>query len=408
MAAQSSIQGALIPVAEARARILATLTATVPERVALAKALGRVLAEDVIAQRTQPPSDLSAMDGYAVRAADVSTVPAKLRVVGEAAAGGAYDRALGEGEAVRIFTGAPLPDGADALVIQEDTERYGDVVIAREAAVAGAHVRVAGLDFKAGATGLRAGRRLSSADVAFAAAMNVPAIIAHRKPKIAFFSTGNELVMPGSEPGPHQIVSANNDGLAALIEEAGGVPFDLGIIADDTRAIQSAGRHALDCEMLVTLGGASVGDHDLVQGALAEDGLNVDFWRIAMRPGKPLMFGRYREMPMLGLPGNPVSALVCAHLFLMPAIAALQGGTPRIRTALAKLGRNLPENDRREDYLRATLAEADGELPVATPFSKQDSSMLSLISAADCLVIRPPHSPAAKAGDVAKVMLLRW
>jgi molybdopterin molybdotransferase len=369
--------------------------------------LGRVLAEDVISQRMQPPSDLSAMDGYAVRAEDVATPPARLRVVGEAAAGGAYGRKLNAGEAVRIFTGAPLPEGADAIVIQEDTERYGDVVIAREASPVGAHVRPAGLDFKAGAVGLAAGRKLSSADIAYAAAMNVPVVIAHKRPKIAFFSTGNELVLPGATPGPNQIVSANNDGLAALIEEAGGIPHDLGIIADDMHAIQSAGRHALDCEMLVTLGGASVGDHDLVQKALSEDGLNVGFWRIAMRPGKPLMFGRYRELPMLGLQGNPVSALVCAHLFLAPAIAALQGGNPRIRTTLARLGRNLPENDRREDYLRATLAEAEGELPVATPFSKQDSSMLSLISGADCLVIRPPRSPAAKAGDVVTVMPLR-
>lgn len=398
---------ALIAVADARARILDALTPTVPERVSLGKALGRVLAEDAVARRTQPPSDLSAMDGYAVRASDVAAVPAKLRVVGEAAAGGAYERALMPGEAVRVFTGAPLPEGADAIVIQENTERYGDVVIAREAAAAGAHVRGAGLDFKEGATGLRAGRRLSSADIAFAAAMNLPVVIARKRPKIAFFSTGDELVLPGATPGPHQIVSANNDGLAALIEEAGGIPHDLGIIADDVHAIQSAGRHALDCDMLVTLGGASVGDHDLVQKALAEDGLSVDFWRIAMRPGKPLMFGRYRELPMLGLPGNPVSALVCAHLFLAPAIAKFQGGTPRIRTMLAKLGRSLPENDRREDYLRATLVEASGDLPVATPFSKQDSSMLSLMSAADCLVIRLPGAAAAKAGDVVTVMTLR-
>lgn len=406
MATQSPLP-ALIPVAEARARILSALTPTVAERVALNRALGRVLAEDVVAQRTQPPSDLSAMDGYAVRAADVASVPAKLRVVGEAAAGGAYGAALGVGEVVRIFTGAPLPQGADAIVIQEDTERYGDVVIMREAASVGAHVRKAGLDFTAGTVGLAAGRKLSSADIAYAAAMNAPMVIARKRPKIAFFSTGNELVMPGTEPGPNQIVSANNDGLSALIEEAGGIPHDLGIIADEAHAIQSAARHALDSEMLVTLGGASVGDHDLVQGALAQDGLGVDFWRIAMRPGKPLMFGRYRELPMLGLPGNPVSALVCAHLFLVPAIAALQGASPRLRTTLAKLGRNLPENDQREDYLRATLVDGDGELPVATPFSKQDSSMLSLISGADCLVIRPPRSPAAQTGDVVTVMPLR-
>lgn len=397
----------LIPVAEARERILATIAPTFPERVALSKALGRVLAEDVISQRMQPPADLSAMDGYAVRAADVASVPARLRVVGEAAAGSAYALALNEGEAVRIFTGAPLPQGADTIVIQEDTERYGDIVIARESSPVGRHVRPAGLDFKEGVTGLHAGRKLSPADIAFAAAMNVPVVIAHRRPKIAFFSTGNELVLPGATPGPNQIVSSNNDGLSALIEEAGGVPHDLGIVSDEAHAIQSAGRHALDCDMLVTLGGASVGDHDLVQSALSEDGLNVDFWRIAMRPGKPLMFGRYREMPMLGLPGNPVSALVCAHLFLVPAITRLQGGQVRLRTTQARLGRSLPENDRREDYLRASLEDAGNELPVATPFTRQDSSMLSLMSAADCLVIRAPNSPAAKAGDVVTVMPLR-
>jgi molybdopterin molybdotransferase len=375
--------------------------------VALSKALGRVLAEDVISQRMQPPADLSAMDGYAVRAADVASVPARLRVVGEAAAGSAYALALNEGEAVRIFTGAPLPQGADTIVIQEDTERYGDIVIARESSPVGRHVRPAGLDFKEGVTGLHAGRKLSPADIAFAAAMNVPVVIAHRRPKIAFFSTGNELVLPGATPGPNQIVSSNNDGLSALIEEAGGVPHDLGIVSDEAHAIQSAGRHALDCDMLVTLGGASVGDHDLVQSALSEDGLNVDFRRIAMRPGKPLMFGRYREMPMLGLPGNPVSALVCAHLFLVPAITRLQGGQVRLRTTQARLGQSLPENDRREDYLRASLEDAGNELPVATPFTRQDSSMLSLMSAADCLVIRAPNSPAAKAGDVVTVMPLR-
>ncbi len=397
----------LIPVAEARARILATIAPTQPERVALNRALGRVLAEDVISRRMQPPADLSAMDGYAVRADDVATVPAKLRVVGEAPAGGAYGATLNAGEAVRIFTGAPLPRGADTIVIQEDTERYGDIVIARESSPAGKHVRRAGLDFKEGATGLVAGRKLSPADIAFVAAMNVPAVITHRRPRIAFFSTGNELVMPGSEVGPNQIVSSNNDGLAALIEEAGGIPHDLGIVADDRNAIRSAGRHAKDCDMLVTLGGASVGEHDLVQSALAEDGLVIDFWRIAMRPGKPLMFGRYRELPMLGLPGNPVSALVCALLFLVPAIARLQGGEASPRTTLARLVTPLPQNDRREDYLRARLVQRPGELPFAAPFEKQDSSMLSALSAADCLVIRAPEAPAAKAGDIVTIMPLR-
>jgi len=400
---------ALIPVAEARARILAMLTPTAAEPVMLANAAGRVLAEDVVARRTQPPADLSAMDGYAVRAADVASVPARLRVVGEAPAGGAYVGTLGEGEAVRIFTGAPVPQGADAIVIQEDTERYGDIVIARESAVPGRNIRRAGLDFKEGVTGLVSGRKLSPADIAFAAAMNQPSLFLHRRPRVAFFSTGDELVRPGMPIGPNQIVSSNNDGLAALIVEAGCVPLDLGIAPDRREAIRAAARKAIGADMLVTLGGASVGDHDLVQSALAEDGLDIDFWRIAMRPGKPLMFGRYRNIPMLGLPGNPVSAQVCALLFLVPALTKLQGGEATApHTTLARLGAPLAENDRREDYLRASIDHMPGELPVATPFPKQDSSMLSLLSTADCLIVRPPHAPAAEAGELVHVMPLRF
>ncbi|MDO8289285.1 MAG: molybdopterin molybdotransferase MoeA [Parvibaculum sp.] len=397
----------LMPVSDARARILEAITPMVPERVPLAKALGRVLAGNVVATRSQPPADLSAMDGYAVRADDVQTVPARLSVVGEAAAGSSYDKPLKAGEAVRIFTGAPLPAGADSIVIQENTERYGDYVIAREKAKSGAHIRRAGLDFKEGDVGLSVGRKLSPADIAYAAAMNVPVVIAHKRPKIGFFSTGNELVLPGATPGPHQIVSSNNDGLSALIESAGGEPFDLGIIADDIVAIQSAGRHARDCDMLVTLGGASVGDHDLVQSALTADGLTVDFWRIAMRPGKPLMFGRYRDIPMLGLPGNPVSAMVCAHLFLLPAIAAMQGLHAPLVLTRARLGAALAANDKREDYLRGTLVERDNALPVATAFERQDSSMLSAMSAADCLIVRAPNAAAAAAGDMVSVLRLR-
>lgn len=397
----------LIPVEEARARILATLAPTEAELVSLAQAGDRVLAESVVARRTQPPADLSAMDGYAIRAGDVAGVPARLRVVGEAPAGGSYDRVLGEGEAVRIFTGAPLPRGADAIVIQEDAERYGDVLIARVVPRKGQHVRPTGLDFMEGTTGLPAGRRLSPADIAFAAAMNVPVLPMHRRPRIAFFSTGNELVAPGGTPGRNQIISSNNDGIGALIAQAGGIPLDLGIVPDEREATRVAARKALQADMLVTLGGASVGDHDLVQSALGEDGLAIDFWRIAMRPGKPLMFGRYRDLPMLGLPGNPVSALVCAILFLVPAIARLQGGDATPRPTLARLAHPLPANDGREDYLRARLENTPGELPLATPFERQDSSMLSLMSAADCLLVRPPRAPAAESGAIVSILPLR-
>ncbi|MFN4355555.1 gephyrin-like molybdotransferase Glp [Parvibaculum sp.] len=397
----------LLSVAEARTRILASLHSTQTESVPLRHAYGRVLAEEAIARRTQPPADLSAMDGYAVKAADAATVPARLRIVGEVPAGGAYADELKTGEAVRIFTGAALPRGADAIVIQENTERDGSIVIVKETATAGRHVRRAGLDFRTGDAGLPAGQRLSPADIALAAAMNLATLQVCKRPVIAFFSTGNELVPPGTEPGPNQIVSANNDGLAALILEAGGVPLDLGIAADSENAIRAATERAREADMLVTLGGASVGDHDLVQSALVPLGLDIDFWKIAMRPGKPLMYGRLGDKPMLGLPGNPVSALVCAVLFLKPAIARLQGGDASLRTTLARLGSALPANDRREDYVRAGFDHIQGELPVATPAMIQDSSMLSALSRAGCLIIRPPEAPEAKAGEIVTVLPLR-
>lgn len=400
-------QQPLLPVAEARTRILASLHVTQTETVPLSEAYGRVLAEDAIARRTQPPADLSAMDGYAVKAADTFSLPARLRIVGEAPAGGAYTGEVQPGEAVRIFTGAPLPRGADAIVIQEDTVRDGEFVIVQEQTKAGRHVRPAGLDFRTGDSGLTAGQRLSSADIALAAAMNLATLNVYKRPVIAFVSTGNELVPPGTEPGPNQIVSANNDGLAALILEAGGIPLDLGIAADCESDIRAAAEQARDADMLVTLGGASVGDHDLVQSALAPLGLDIDFWKIAMRPGKPLMFGQLGDIPVLGLPGNPVSALVCAGLFLKPAIARLQGGDTALRTTLARLGAGLPANDRREDYVRAALDHVQGELPVATPAAIQDSSMLSVLARAGCLIIRAPQAPEAKAGEIVTVLPLR-
>ena len=397
----------LLPVEEARARILAVLHTTPAETVSLSQALGRVPAEEAIARRTQPPADLSAMDGYAVKAEDVASVPVRLELVGEAPAGGSYTDELGSGEAVRIFTGAPLPRGADTIVIQEDTSRDGDIVTITKAAKKGQHVRPCGLDFRTGDAGVPPGRKLSPADIAFAAAMNLTTLSVHKRPVIAFFSTGDELVPPGTEPGPNQIVSANNDGLGALILEAGGVPLDLGIVPDTLEAIRSAAESARDADMLVTLGGASVGEHDLIREALTPLGLDIDFWKIAMRPGKPLMYGKLGDLPMLGLPGNPVSALVCATLFLKPAIARIQGADSALRTTLARLGMALPANGSREDYMRAGFDHVPNELPVATPSEIQDSSMLSVLSHAGCLVIRPPHAAAAKAGDIVTVLPLR-
>jgi molybdopterin molybdotransferase len=400
-------QQPLLPVADARVRILASLHTTQTEAVPLSEACGRVIAEDAIARRTQPPADLSAMDGYAVKAADTASAPMRLKIVGEAPAGGAFTGELMPGEAVRIFTGAPLPCGADAVVIQENTARDGGNVVVNETVRPGQHVRPAGLDFRAGDIGLSVGQRLSPADIAFAAAMNLPALKVYKRPVIAFFSTGNELVPPGTDPGPNQIVSANNDGLAALILEAGGIPLDLGITADSESGIRAAAERAGSADMLVTLGGASVGDHDLVQSALTPLGLDIDFWKIAMRPGKPLMYGRLGDKPMLGLPGNPVSALVCALLFLKPAIARLQGSDTALHTTLARLGADMAANDSREDYVRASLDHIHGELPVATPARIQDSSMLSALARAGCLIIRSPHAPAMKASEIVTVLPLR-
>lgn len=400
-------QQPLLPVGEARARILASLRPTQTENVPLSEAAGRVLAEEAIARRTQPPADLSAMDGYAVKAADTSLTPARLKVAGEAPAGGANTEELKSGQAVRIFTGAPLPRGADAIVIQEDTAREGDIVVVQEAAAPGQHIREVGLDFRTGDPGLPAGQKLSPADIALAAAMNLATLNVYRRPVIAFFSTGNELVPPGTEPGPNQIVSSNNAGICALVQEAGGEPLDLGIVADDEEAIREAAKRAGHADMLVTLGGASVGDHDLVQSALTPLGLDIDFWKIAMRPGKPLIYGRLGEIPLLGLPGNPVSALVCATLFLKPAIQRFQGGETELHTMPARLGSALPANAAREDYVRATLDHIHGELPLATPASIQDSSMLSVLARAGCLIVRPPHAKEAKAGEIVTVLPLR-
>jgi molybdopterin molybdotransferase len=397
----------MISVEEARRRLLAPLKPLGAEQVALSEAAGRVLAEDVAARRTQPPWPVSAMDGYAVRAADVARLPATLRVVGAVPAGQAYAGALARGEAVRIFTGAPMPEGADAVVIQEDSERQGDRVELREAAQAGDHVRPAGLDFREGEVGLAAGRRLTARDVGLAAAMNRPWLMVHRKPRIAILPTGDEVVMPGDPVGPNQIVSSNGLALAALVQQCGGLPLHLPIAPDRPDALQSIAEAAIGADFLVTCGGASVGEHDLVRDALGASGLSLDFWKIAMRPGKPLMVGRYRDTPMMGLPGNPVSSLVCGLLFLKPAIERLIGlAAAEAPAPHARLAQALPANDRRQDYLRASLSRApDGTLE-ARAFAKQDSSMMSLLAKSDCLVVRPPHAPPAPAGAMVEIVLL--
>jgi molybdopterin molybdotransferase len=398
----------LLPVAEAIARIVAGVEPCPSEEVALAMAAGRCLAGPLAARRSQPPFPASAMDGYAVRSADAEA-GAELSVIGTAAAGHAFKGAVGRGECVRIFTGAPVPDGADAVLIQEDAAVLaGDRIAVKEAVAAGRHVRARGLDFREGDVLLAAGRTLGMREIALAAALGHGSVPVRRRPRVAILATGDELVAPGETPGPDQIVASNAVGIAALVEGSGGEPRDLGIAADTLPALAGAiGRaRTLPADILVTLGGASVGDHDLVQEALKAAGMELDFWRIAMRPGKPLMFGRLGDMRVLGLPGNPVSSLVCAVLFLAPLLSAFLGEPFRDRTEAAILGADMGENDQRQDYVRATLAESGDTLPVATPFPRQDSSMLATLARSDCLVIRPPHAPAAPAGSPCRILRL--
>jgi len=398
----------MISVEEAFTRIVGNFQALPAEQVALADALGRVLAADLISRRTQPPADVSAMDGYAVRAADVAKVPTTLKRIGAAPAGEAFDGEVGPGETVRIFTGGPMPKGADAVVIQEDTEAEGDQVLVRESAAAGNYVREAGLDFREGQVGATVGTRLGPGEVGLAAAMNLPWVNVVRRPRVAILATGDEVVMPGDPVGPDQIISSNGLALSGFVRVRGGEPVDLGIARDDADELRAKASGARGADLLLTCGGASVGEHDLIQSALAPDGLDVDFWKIAMRPGKPLIFGRLGGTPLIGLPGNPVSSLVCAILFVGPAIDAMLGLDPRaVPTVSVKLGADLDPNDRRQDYLRATLSRDPTGAPLASPFSRQDSSMLSRLVSADCLIVRPPNDPALKAGAIVQAILLQ-
>ncbi len=392
---------ALISVAEALDHVLAHAVPLDAEEVPLAEAAGRVLALDLKSRRTQPPADVSAMDGYAVRAADVAAAPVRLKVIGEVPAGKPFTTRIGPGEAARIFTGGFVPDGADSIVIQEQTTREGDSVEVQKPTVAGRHVRRQGLDFKAGEQLFAKGHRLTARDLALVAGMNHPLVPVFRKPKVVLFATGDELVSPGTEPGPGQIVYSNGFALGALIRAEGADLIDLGVVGDKLDETIAAVRRARDlgADILVTTGGASVGDYDFVNRALAAEGMNLSFWKIAMRPGRPLMHGRLGAMAVLGVPGNPVSSYVCAFLFLVPLIRKLTGrGDLVAPIETASLGCDLPENDERADYLRATLSHGESGL-TATPFRAQDSSMMAPLAKADCLVIRETFAPAAKTGD---------
>ena len=347
------------------------------------------------------------MDGYAVRAADIQTFPCKLIIIGELAAGTTQEFEVGPGQCTRIFTGAPLPVGTDTILIQENAKRDGDNVQVLESCSLGRYVRKAGLDFSEGNTLATRGQRLSVRDLAVIAAGNNPTVSVHRRPRVAILSTGDEIVEPGAPMHGNQIVSSNSITLTAMVEAAGAEAINLGIAQDNRESLAAAFRKGLEADLLVTTGGASVGEHDLVKPVLAEFGLELDFWKIAMRPGKPLIFGAVDGTGILGLPGNPVSSYVCGLLFMIPAINAMMGiNDHELPLEPAILGDDIPANDQRLEFMRArTSRDKDGQL-VATPFSKQDSSMLSRLAAAGCLILRPAHGPAMSKGDGVQVLTL--
>jgi molybdopterin molybdotransferase len=400
---------ALMPVEDALAAILSGAEPLAEELVGLDSAHHRILARDLAALRTQPPQAMSAMDGYAVRSADATHPGARLKVTGEVAAGRPFERAVGAGEAIRIFTGGVIPDGADAVIIQEDTIVDGAEISITEPARAGRHIRVAGIDFREGDVLLTAGSRLADRHLSLAAAMNHPRLPVRRRPKVAILATGDELVMPGGTPGPGQIVYSNGYALRSLARDEGAETLDLGIAADTLDATTSGIRRARDAgaDILVTTGGASVGEHDFVKRSLEAEDVAIAFWRIAMRPGKPMMHGRLGAMRVIGLPGNPVSSYVCGFLFLVPLIRQLSGlPVVRHRVESALLGRPVAANDQRQDYLRARLERREDGVLVATPVTHQDSSLLANLAAARALVIRRPLAPAADAGEPCDILRL--
>jgi len=397
---------ALLSIEEARARILDPLKPTPAETVALACAFGRVTAAPIAARRTQPPCDVSAMDGYALAAAE-GAAGARLRLIGSAPAGHPFAGKLGPGEAIRIFTGSVMPEGADAILLQEDAREEDGAVIVGESVAAGRHIRRAGQDFREGEVLIPSGRRLSARDIGLAAAADHPWITVHRAPRVALLATGDEIALPGEKLPPGGIVSSNAHALAALALAAGAEPTVLPVAPDDIAAIADAAEATRGMDILITTGGASVGEHDLVRAGLSRRGFALDFWKIAMRPGKPLMAGRVGGVPVLGLPGNPVSAMVCAMLFLLPALARLSGlADAALPTEEARLGTGVPANDGRADHLRARLSrDPEGRL-VATPFPRQDSSLMRLLAEADALILRPPHAPARAGGEIVPVIRL--
>ncbi len=395
----------MISVEEARARILSLMSPVGREVVAITAACGRVLAQDIVARRTQPPFNASAMDGYAARNDEVAP-GAVFRVVGEAAAGHGWQGAAAPGQAVRIFTGAPVPDGLDRIIIQEDVTRDGDTITLRDTLDEAAYLRRAGLDFSAGETLLTKGTRITPENVALIASAGHALVTVHRKPRVALLATGDELALPGDPVGDSGIISSNNFGLAAMIESLHASAEILPIALDEADPLRALALEGAQADLFVTLGGASVGDHDLIRPALTGHGLELDLYKVAMRPGKPLMAGRLNGTPMVGLPGNPVSAMVCGRVFLAPAIAVLsgmEGSAPATRRAVLDI--DIGKNGPREHYMRARCVMDDGVLR-CTPFDSQDSSRLALLSRANALMIRPMDDPPRDAGQEITVILL--
>ena len=396
----------LLSVDAALDRILASLSPTMPTRLLLTDALGQILAENIHAKLTLPPHDVSAMDGYAVRADDVADCPTKLTCIGESAAGHPWAGRVEAGQAVRIFTGGYVPDGADTIIIQENVDATSDadhtVITVREGEAMGRYIRSAGLDITAGALALGKGTLLSARCIGLAIAAGATSAVVSKPPRIGILSTGDELVSPGQTPGPGQIISSNATFLSAFVKSCGAEAIDLGIAADKPGAVSDAVVAATNLDMVVTTGGASVGNHDHIVSDLADGAL--DFWKIAMRPGKPLIWGKIGRTPLLGLPGNPVSTAVCALVFLAPAIRKFGGGTHQQHLFSAAITTDLPENDLRQDYIRANMERADHGLTSVRPAQLQDSSMMATLANADAFIVRPPFDPPLTAGDIVSIL----
>ena len=395
---------ALLPVEDALARILKGAKPVAAETIPLSKGLGRVLAEDIKAGRDQPPFDASAMDGYAVRHADLSDIPVMLKVAGVSAAGHGYQGTVKAGQAVRILTGAPMPKGADTIVIQEVTRKAGDQIEVLEAPLLSRNIRVHGLDFKKSDVLVPAGTVLTARDLGLAAAGNAATIRVRRKPRVSILTTGDELAAIGASPRWDQITSSNNQALAGIVAALGAEAIDFGVVRDDLKATTAALKKAFNADILVTTGGASVGDHDFVQEALKRAGVKIDFWKIALRPGKPFMFGTKGKLRVLGMPGNPVSTIMCSLVFLKPLLQVMQGMPADHGMGTARLAVPVPANDHRQDYMRATIGTAEDGALLVTPATKQDSSMQRIMREADCMVVRPPHAPALEAGSLVPIL----